>query len=265
MRALAILLALVALISALAIFLPAQNAIEDLADTIGANVDSETATDTDIPYVLSGKWRLKTPNTAVDLSSFSGEEQVSFTRQGSDYEGLVYSSMRVGTYGESAALYYVCDGQADLSYCDGNYRYSTVTLVGTHSASEAFYEWFTSNFEKVVISADTESTTEPETESETEPQSGTSLSGTWTFKDNVSFSSFPGNTSLSFTANGEEYTSMYVWSMADGTKTLWYGASVSVNALGSSWLEGYQEITFTETQTVSEEFYEWFTANATQN
>lgn len=100
------------------------------------------------------------------------------------------------------------------------------------------------------------------------------LSGTWTFNNQIS--SKPNTVegikqSINFTSNAVSYIAMEIESggMRQGYTNYYSSNTAHVNAFDFSdlvWVnESYKVVNFgTTPQTVSEEFYNWFTANATQ-
>ena len=93
------------------------------------------------------------------------------------------------------------------------------------------------------------------------------LSGTWTFNDTVNAPSTTLQQSINFTAYNKSM--IYIKATPDPF-TIVYGETASTNHVvyntTSKWnysIAGLQKVTFTSEQEVSDEFYEWFTANAT--
>ena len=108
------------------------------------------------------------------------------------------------------------------------------------------------------------------------------LSGTWVFNTNVPIPSTGAiskdmHQTLSFTSNGNSYNQMYVGTNGGG---LMVAYCVNVSSLPDGdwntiyvddemttpyWVnDAYKTVCFANSQSVSKEFYEWFTANATK-
>ncbi len=118
----------------------------------------------------------------------------------------------------------------------------------------------------------------------TTPSTGSEffISGTWKFNDTVTLQNVEQDIEYSVGANGPKYYRIEVFSSVE-PKTTSYIEYINPNATGgsvseskfriytlyngnSSWSTGnYETINFgTAPQEVSEEFYNWFTSNATQ-
>ena len=94
------------------------------------------------------------------------------------------------------------------------------------------------------------------------------LSGTWIFNENINGKEIMGET-INFISNNISFNRMLCQMNADDGWTVGYGSSnyARVWTFEQGWLveDAYKTVNFgSEPQTVSEEFYEWFIANATQ-
>lgn len=128
-----------------------------------------------------------------------------------------------------------------------NDTYKTI-IFDNQTVSESFYDWFIAN---TTLSSSATKT----------------LSGTWTFNDTVNAPSTTLQQSINFTAYNKSM--IYIKATPDPF-TIVYGETASTNHVvyntTSKWnysIAGLQKVTFTSEQEVSDEFYEWFTANAT--
>lgn len=93
------------------------------------------------------------------------------------------------------------------------------------------------------------------------------ISGVWVFKD-VSSAEYAGfaDVTVNFTSNGEDFVGMEAYA-----QPIHYiksdGSSVAALCADSTWywVEAYRTVDFGESeQEVSDDFYTWFTTNATQ-
>ncbi len=101
-----------------------------------------------------------------------------------------------------------------------------------------------------------------------QPTSQYQISGIWKFNNIINF---PNEwvENVTYTSNNKTYTKMVSIFPEYTVAQIWYDDDPIIAALPEwSWQEmgvGYQTINFgTTPQTVSEEFYNWFTANATK-
>lgn len=95
------------------------------------------------------------------------------------------------------------------------------------------------------------------------------LSGVWKWKDTISggYEEGSGNTTVyvSFKSNGTYFARMQI-PKSNGVQLIYFTNDLQpIRAwYDGDWLDAnLQTIYFTQIQTVSEEFYNWFTANAT--
>ena len=94
------------------------------------------------------------------------------------------------------------------------------------------------------------------------------LSGTWVFNETLTIDDYL-NAAVSFVCNSIEYDEITT-SLEGSDQVMWYhpidnsgGYYGDTEVYDDSWNNQlYRTITFDGTQTVSQEFYEWFTANA---
>ena len=88
------------------------------------------------------------------------------------------------------------------------------------------------------------------------------LSGAWVF--NETLSPMSGGASLQFSSGDTTYSAIrLVYTGDDSWEMQYRGSTTTVYRSGDGWSSNsYRIITFDGTQTVSQEFYEWFTANA---
>lgn len=187
-------------------------------------------------------------------------EEFNFDTADDKYYGMVYNSV-----GSSHFYYHNEDDYSDpvIAYDFGDNTwtgeaYRTITFDGEQEMSKEFYEWFTSNAVE-----QTEETYK--------------LSGTWIFNDKPICSSLSESyeQDCSFTSNGYACTGFSVTAGSYNTNqnttcyaTLYYYGMPDDDAFdilewGGWTSEEYRTIIFDGEQTVSKEFYDWFTANAT--
>ena len=142
-------------------------------------------------------------------------------------------------------------------YFDDGIR--TITFTEEQEVSDEFYEWFTTNAVEQK-----------------------EISGKWRFREVLTPPADAFRETVSFLSGGASFNAMYAKTIADTTGfgleysniTASGGEIVSVYADGeygdlfavSGWVDsGYRTVDFgTEPRTVSAEFYNWLTANATQ-
>ena len=131
----------------------------------------------------------------------------------------------------------------DGAWVDSAYR--TITFDGTQTVSKEFYDWFVSNAQPA-------------------------LSGTWIFNETLTptwvdtpFQEY--EESITFECNGSVFCDIQ-YIITDFDEYLSYGIETyqeTVYDTAHSWYnQSWRTITLSGTQTVSKEFYDWFTANA---
>ena len=251
----------------------------DIVSTNGMASTTFEVVDTNI-YALSGTWVF---NTNVPISSTGSirndmHQTLSFTSNGNSY-----NQMYVGTNGGGLMVAYCVnvsslpDGAWTTTYVDDelgtpywiNDAYKTVCFANSQSVSREFYEWFTANA--------------------TKQEDEYVLSGKWVFNNIVR----PVNgeniiENISFTSDGQTFNEMEVCmptEMSFGVVYAWLNYGPETSGVGADfqyfgdvftggcaylWYSNNAEnlnlrlVDFGSTpQSVSQEFYEWFTANAT--
>jgi len=125
--------------------------------------------------------------------------------------------------------------------------YRTVTFTEEVAVDDEAYAWLTANAVQQV--------------SESTP----TVKGVWVFNQFYNPATGVSNVNVNFTTNGQTYS--HIAFLNDGWQ-IWYTIPGEVFAAddGEFWYnEAYRTIDFGETeQEVSQEFYDWFTANAVQ-
>lgn len=224
-------------------------------DSSDSGNDSSDTPQPDSPteYTLSGTWVF---NETVTLEGGEIYDQsVQFNSNNQTFYGMYTEKTATWGYQPSST-----GGTQNLTYVynrDGwiDQAYRTIEFDGVQTVSKEFYDWFTSN-----------AVNQEETTYE--------LSGTWLFNETVLLAVYyeaDVTYNIEYSSNSVPYTSMsfvydYEAEKADRYYLI-YGDNVvygeGKGSVPSGWPdEAYRTITFDGTQTVSKEFYEWFTANA---
>jgi len=147
----------------------------------------------------------------------------------------------------SESINHLVYGASANSWMDQAYRTITFTSPVSVSAKPDFATWFKANAIKLVP-----------------------ISGTWKF--NSSIADYPISTSIiassiNFTSNNAIYTTISAefsnpGNTGYGLTALMYDSTTVISA-GADWTnQAYRIITFTDTQMVPKDFYQWFIANA---
>lgn len=220
-------------------------------DTTVASGTFHYAGEASTTYTLSGTWAFK--EGLVESAKGSGTYEVAFTSSRISYTSITWEARNVGY-----AILYDDTDVAYASYSTGttfttNKRLRVVTFDSEQTVSKEFYEWFTQNADK----------------------QSHEISGSWLFNETVSMP----QTSIIIEANFKFGTSSNVnfYYMLIEPNRIFYVESGSTTGLSgrqvytadtNSWggVESeYRHIKFDGVQKVTEEFYEWFTANATSS
>jgi len=226
-----------------------------------ANATEQTDTGEDEPeeYTVSGVWVFKdaptTPASSLSQSVvFESTDDslqmtefnsisVSFIEFSNEVDSIIYSTSDDTTFGHSA--YSLKGGWFDTS--------SKTVDFGTtpQTVSAEFYAWLTANATK---QADT-GEDEPALPNEV-------ISGTWIFKDTPEVYNTELEEGIAFTdEDGQAWERMKIASET----YLYFDETIVYDYSGEGWVSDlYKTVTFDGEQTVSGEFYAWFTANATK-
>ena len=195
---------------------------------------SENDSGTTITYKLSGIWvfdSLSDTPSDIHLNINFNSNGQSFTSAEFDTSGaewVYYGDVKV--WGGST-------GWTDQAY-------RTITFDGTQTVSEEFYEWFTANAVK--------------------QEQTYQLSGQWEFNTNLSYDN-EISAEINFTSNDMECSKIIIMNTG---YLLWVKQEddmyMQVWSEKNSWDLSFSRIIDFGSipQTVSKEFYEWFTANA---
>lgn len=188
---------------------------------------------------IEGTWRF---NNSLTNASF--ELKNDFTSNGINYSTIKFSA---GYFSYDQVEVYQHATSVDSGWKNETYRTITFTSPVSVSGNKDFVTWFKANAVKLVP-----------------------ISGTWVFNNPLSESATKGRTitgNVEFVSNNVAYTSM----------TINYGSSMGengydisdmsydttkVNNVGTWTNQAYRTITFTDTQMVPKDFYQWFIANA---
>ena len=202
---------------------------------------------------LSGIWLI---NDALSFTDEMFDENVEFVSNSVAYSRFVVIDARIYYETDANSSGYtnmIYDGQMTTEFTDNSYRYVDFGDI-PQSVSEEFYNWLIANADQVGY-----------------------VSGVWTFNDTLPL--FENGDSIeydiAFTSNGKSYTFIECYNTPGpvGDVTMNYYVEKtgivgpdSDNAYDSGWAnDDYRLVDFGSIpQFVSEEFYTWLTANATQ-
>jgi len=193
---------------------------------------------------IKGNWEM---NEQLSLIEF--EESINFTSSGQNV-----TKMRATT----TSLYYTfSSGSENTVY--GSLGWEDNLARSVHfedtevEVSETFYNWFTANATEISSTGTTTRT----------------VSGIWVFDDTIDTTPEVSQM-VNYTSNGVNFTEMGVDSASGMIGILFYTNDSNTNAYSgstSTWSdEAYKTVDFGNTsQTVSDDFYNWLTANATKS
>ena len=251
-------------------------------------------TNSDSLFTISGTWVFNESLSAVpDYTLY----KVNFTTNGMSVVGIYYYAdggrwdyiYKFDDWGnlDVTALVYGTDGWRDQSYRTVDFGTTPQTV------DEEFYEWFTANAVKQMkireIIGNTTATpnprpdwnqtdttkadyilNKPEVLTEDEiiqiirayEANPYKLSGTWMFNANIS--EIPSTEYVNFISNGNKFYEMFLYDGILMYRDEGNDEYPTYAYYKDKWPnEAFWKITFIGVQSVSEEFYNWFTANAT--
>lgn len=224
---------------------------------------------------LKGTWRLNDTQISYEslleqlipftTTAYYGNNDVTFTCSGMyfDSNGIHYTVI-----GTSPELGYAYPIDVDVFLCNSGWTtdfdegIKTITFTSEQDVSDEFYARFTANATEV----------KPKT-----------LKGTWRFNEVLTVMDTYGQQSVNFTVNvvyegmsaTAVCTGIELANIDDGLDRLYFVSitegfegDIGVWSTGGWYTdtfgEGIKTITFTTEQEVSEDFYNWFVANATE-
>lgn len=202
---------------------------------------------------LSGIWLI---NDALSFTNEMFDENIEFVSNSVAYSRFVVIDARIYYETDANSSGYtnmIYDGQMTTEFTDNAYRYVDFGDI-PQSVSEEFYNWLIANADQVGY-----------------------VSGVWTFNDTLPL--FENGDSIgydiAFTSNGKSYTFIECYNTpgpGGGVSMNYFVEKTGIigpdsdNAYDSGWAnDDYRLVDFGSIpQFVSEEFYTWLTANATQ-
>ena len=225
-----------------------------IQDAVDSSIDDLETMEPDAEEnKLSGIWLI---NDALSFTDEMFDENVEFVSNSVAYSRFVVIDARIYYETDANSSGYtnmIYDGQMTTEFTDNAYRYVDFGDI-PQSVSEEFYNWLIANADQVGY-----------------------VSGVWTFNDTLPL--FENGDSIgydiAFTSNGKSYTFIECYNtpgpVGDVTMNYYVEKTGNVgsdydNAYDSGWAnDDYRLVDFGSIpQFVSEEFYTWLTANATQ-